>query len=194
MQATHPNSRREQRRAARRREKTNQTLIIVGVAVLLLALMGTLLFSRSAPKVSGPARTGAQVPDFALTDLDGNTVQVSDYLGHPMLINAWATWCPPCRAEMPDLHAYYLDHKDAGFVMLALNAGESQTPVDQFIAEMGFTFPVLLDPGKMTLNQLGINSFPTSIIVDRDGTVSEIHTGMLTTAMLESKVTPLLAP
>lgn len=78
--------------------------------------------------------------------------------------------------------------------MLAVNAGETSSPVKEFINQMGFTFPVLLDPGKAVLNQLGINSFPTSILVHRDGTVAEIHTGMLTTAMLEMKGAKLLAP
>jgi peroxiredoxin len=191
---THSNPLREQRRAARRREKMSQNLLVIGGAILLLALMGTLLMPGKETKISGPARTGQPMPDFSLTDLDGNPVQISDFQGQPLLINAWATWCPPCRAEMPDLHAYYLNHREEGFVMLAVNAGETQSPVEEFIADMGFTFPVLLDPGKAALTQLGIHSFPTSIIVNRDGVIDQIHTGMLTAAMLDEKVTPLLAP
>lgn len=195
-QTTHTQTqqRRDQRRAARRREKISHNLLVLGGGLLLIALIVALSLPGKGTKISGPARTGQPMPNFSLTDLDGNPVQVNDFLGHPLLINAWATWCPPCRAEMPDLHAYYLQHQAEGFVMLAINAGETQSPVEEFIAQMGFTFPVLLDPGKSTLNQLGINSFPTSIIVNRDGVIDQIHTGMLTAAMLDEKVTPLLAP
>ncbi len=194
MQATHTNPRREQRRALRRREKILHTLLKIGLGLLILGGLIALAFSNPGPKVSGPARAGEPMPDFSLTDLAGDTVRLSTFSGRPILINAWATWCPPCRAEMPDLHTYYLNHQAEGFVILAINAGETSSPVESFIAEMGFTFPVLLDPGQAVLNQLGVHSFPTSILVDRTGAVHEIHVGMLTAAMLEEKITPLLTP
>jgi cytochrome c biogenesis protein CcmG/thiol:disulfide interchange protein DsbE len=109
------------------------------------------------------------------------------------LINGWATWCPPCRAEMPALQAFYDAHRDQGFVILAINAGESQGTVSAFISQMDFTFPVLLDPGERVLSSLGTTGLPTSFVVGQDGVVSYIHAGGLTMDVLETRVTPLLA-
>ncbi|OIO93637.1 MAG: hypothetical protein AUK03_07975, partial [Anaerolineae bacterium CG2_30_64_16] len=139
------------------------------------------------------ARVGAALRNFTLTDLSGKQVQLSDYAGRPVLINAWATWCPPCRAEMPALHDFYQDHQAEGFTLLAVNAGEAPAQVQGFIQQAGFTFPVLLDPNITLLTDLGIRSFPTSILVGRDGKVKTIHVGMLTADQLQTEIAPLLA-
>ena len=193
MQTTSAHARRERRRATRRREKISKNILLLGGGLLILGVILALTLPGN-PQVNGPARIGQAIPDFSLIDLDGNPVRVSDYTGRPLLINAWATWCPPCRAEMPDLHAFYQAHQEEGFAILAVNAGETQTPVQDFISQMGFTFPVLLDPGQNVLSQLGINSYPTSILVNQNGIVEDIHIGMLTAEMLESKISPLLVP
>ncbi len=73
-------------------------------------------------------------------------MRLSDYAGKVVLLNAWATWCPPCKAEMPDLNAYYHAHQDEGFVILAINAGDSASVAAAFADQIGLSFPVLLDP------------------------------------------------
>jgi len=185
--------------AARRdkpQAKTRNTLFLaIALLAALVILAGVLMLvkGRSAAAPAGPARVGAPIADFTLTDLFGTQVRLSDFAGRPVLINAWATWCPPCMAEMPALHDFYQRHQAEGFVLLAVNGGEEPSLVRSFIQEAGFTFPVLLDSGAARLSELGIRNFPTSILVGRDGTVRKIHTGMLTAGQLEIEIAPLLA-
>lgn len=164
--------------------------LIVAALVFLGGMLSSMDHTAAAPK--GPAHVEVSLGDFRLTDLDGKPVQLSDYSGQPVLINAWATWCPPCRAEMPALEEFYRAHRSDGFVLLAINAGESVEQVRSFIDAMGFTFPVLLDTRGEVLYSLGIRSFPTSVLVGRDGKVKKIHVGTLTKAQLQREIAPLL--
>ena len=93
---------------------------------------------------------------------------------------------------MPLLNRYYQSHTKDDFVLLAVNAGDSQNEAASFANQNGLAFPVLLDPGTQLLNQLGINSFPTSILIGRDGNVKTIHIGMFTPDSIEAELTPLL--
>ena len=183
-----PFSHRQKIRAAQRRRNLYQLFAVVGVGLLLAALA----LSLPRPVSIAPARVGAPASNFALTDLSGETVQLTDYAGQVVLVNGWATWCPPCRAEMPALHEFYLAHQAEGFALLAVNAGEDRATVADFIAQTGFTFPVLLDPGENISNGLGVNGLPTSILIGRDGKVAYIHVGYFTPEVLAEKVTPLL--
>lgn len=185
---------RRQQRANRRKQAQTRSLILVIGGVLILAAVMILTTRQPADTSPGlyPPRIGQPMPDLALKDLTGNLVRLSDFAGQPVLINAWATWCPPCRAEMPLLNEYYLRHKADGFVILAVNAGETQPLVSQFISQAGFSFPVLLDGDSAALSKLGIFSFPTSILVGRDGNVKKIHVGLITPEIIQSEIAPLL--
>jgi peroxiredoxin len=183
---------RKQQQAAARRKAQVQSIAIIGGLIVIIGAVLALSFSV-APNISvGPARIGQPIADFTLTDINGVAHKMSDYKGRPVLINAWATWCPPCRAEMPDLHAFYLQHRAEGFELLAINSGESQPEVASFIEQMGFTFPALVDPSKAVLNGLGIDGLPTSILVGRDGTVKYIHIGGLSPEMITTQLAPLI--
>lgn len=185
---------RRQQRANRRKQAQTRSLIMIAGGLLILAAM-ILYFSRQpADTTAGlyPPRVGQPMPDLTLSDLSGKLVRLSDFAGQPVLINAWATWCPPCRAEMPLLNAYYLQHKADGFVILAVNAGETQSQVSQFISQAGFSFPVLLDADSAALSRLGVFSFPTSILVGRDGMVKKIHVGLITSETMQTEIAPLL--
>lgn len=185
-------SRREQRKAARARAARQSALGLSAAGLIVLALVGWALAAPRPATVSGRAVNGRPMPAFTLTSLTGQPVSLSDYAGQVVLVNAWATWCPPCRAEMPDLHTFYQAHRAEGFALLAVNAGEDQAAVSPFIAEMGFTFPVLLDPGLGVLNGLGIDAFPTSIVIGRDGVVKTIHIGYYAPEAVAADVLPLL--
>lgn len=179
-------------RTAPRKPPTGaRALLVLGIGLVTLALAWLVLASPRTQPLA-PAHIGGKVGDFALVDLAGQPVRLSDFAGRPVLINAWATWCPPCRGEMPALESYYTAHEADGLVLLAVNAGESRATVNAFIAQTGFTFPVLLDPGQRVLSGLGIQAFPTSILIGRDGRVMYMQAGALTPEMLESRLTPLL--
>jgi peroxiredoxin len=180
-------------RIARRHRQQKIRNIFIGIGAFLLLFAAALLFSQKTPvQALAPARIGQPLSDFSLTDLQGQTVQLDDFAGKVVLVNAWATWCPPCKAEMPDLNAYYQAHQAEGFVLLAVNAGDSLSQASAFAEQAGLAFPVLLDEDLRVLNGLGIHSFPTSIIVGRDGVVKGIHQGMFSPESLEAKITPLL--
>ncbi len=184
---------RKQRRAAERRK--SQLVSILAVAGIVLVIAGLLfLLSRSDPNPGlRPPIIGQPMGSLTLKDLNGENVHLSDYAGKPVLINAWATWCPPCRAEMPDLEKFYEAHQAEGFTLLAVNAGEDSATVSRFIAQEGFSFPVLLDPNTAALNHMGISSFPTSILIGADGKVKLIHAGMFTPESIQSELVPALA-
>ncbi len=185
-------TRRERAAAQRKNGKVRSILLAVG-GTLLLVVIVLLSLQKTAAQNVVPARVGVGLGDFTLTDIHGKTVHLSDFTGSPVLINAWATWCPPCKAEMPLLNQYYQAHAAQGFVLLAVNAGDTQAEAAAFAEQNGLAFPVLLDPGTELLSLLGIRSFPTSVLVGRDGKVKTIHIGMFTRENIESEITPLLA-
>ncbi len=186
-------STRKQKRAAQRMKNRLLTIVLVGGSIF--AVVAFFFISvRSDPNI-GVRRpvVGQPMSNLVLKDLNGKTVHLSDYAGKPVLMNAWATWCPPCKAELPELQSFYEQHKSEGFVMLAVNAGEDKGSVSLFISQQGYTFPVVLDPNTTVLNRMGISSFPTSILVGKDGNVKGIHVGMFTTDTIQSELVPLLS-
>jgi peroxiredoxin len=109
-----------------------------------------------------------QSADFTLTDLQGKPWHLRDLQGKVVLVNFWATWCPPCRKEMPDLQALYDKYKDQGFVVLAIS-DEETAKVGPFIAERKITYPVLLDPGRKVNDAFVVEGIPKSFVYDRSG-------------------------
>ena len=184
---------RQQQRAAQKRKIRLQNIALIVGGVILIGVVLVFAFAATPNAAVGPAQIGKPISNFSLTDLNGATHAIADYKGRPVLINAWATWCPPCKAEMPALHEFYLKHKAEGFELLAINSGESRSAVQDFIAQKGFTFPVLLDTNKDVLDGLGVSGLPTSILVGRDGTVKTIHVGGLTPTAIEQELMPLLS-
>jgi peroxiredoxin len=183
-----------QERIARRQRQQKIRNIGIGIGAFLLIIAIAFLFTSKAPaQAVGPAKIGQPLSNFRLTDINGQSVQLTNYAGKVVLVNAWATWCPPCKAEMPDLNAYYQTHQEEGFVLLAVNAGDTLSQASAFANQAGLAFPVLLDDDLYVLNGLGIHSFPTSIIIGRDGVVKGIHQGMFSPESLEAEITPLLS-
>ncbi len=177
-------------------------LVLAGVLLMLVAISGLVLRNReqandnvripTSALYNGPARVGARMRDFALLDITGKQVKLSEYAGRPVLINAWATWCPPCQAEMPDLNAFYQKNRAGGFVVLAVNAGESSDVAAGFAKQLGLTFPILLDTNEALMDALSIQDYPTSILVGRDGNIKAVHVGMFTAESLEQEISPLI--
>ena len=145
-----------------------------------------------ADRFTTPVTQIETAPEFSLQTLDGRTVKLSDYQGQVVLLNTWATWCPPCRAEMPDLEAYYREHQADGFVVLAVNSQESADTVSAFLEDHDFTYPVLLDSDGVVMERYGIRGLPTSFFIDRDGNVHGVWNGQLSPARLRELVDPIL--
>jgi len=181
------------KKPVKNKKKQNRNVqIIVGIVVVLMVSVLLLSLQNSQQAGVQKAIQGKSVGDFALTDLEGETIHLSDYQGKYVLLNAWATWCPPCRAEMPDLNAFHQAHQDKGFEILAINAGETRDIAAQFAVSLGLGFKVVLDSDGTVLNGLGITGFPTSILIDPEGKVAMIHIGMIFPEDLNNKVLPFL--
>ncbi len=134
------------------------------------------------------AQTPAQSYEFSTTDIAGDKVSLSDYRGQVVMVNFWATWCPPCRAEMPIIESAFEQYRGQGFVVLAVNNAERLNQVDSFATEFKLTFPVLLDYSADISYQFGIKGYPTSLFFDSKGNKYATHQGMLTEAQLNSYI------
>jgi peroxiredoxin len=110
-----------------------------------------------------------QQANFTLTDLQGKSWTLKDLKGKVVMVNFWATWCPPCQKEMPDLEALYNQYKDQGFVILALSQDDETQKVAPFIAERKITYPIFLDPGQKIGKLFEVDGIPKSFVYDRDG-------------------------
>ncbi|HLQ96948.1 MAG TPA: TlpA disulfide reductase family protein [Pseudogracilibacillus sp.] len=123
---------------------------------------------------------GDEAPDFELETLDGESVSLSDFRGEKVMVNFWATWCPPCRAEMPDMQDFHEDYDDA--VILSVNLRETENSdrnVEEFLDEYGITFDVLSDEDSSVGNTYGAQALPTSYLINTDGTIDNKAVGPL---------------
>lgn len=157
-------------------------------------LFATLPSSRATGGDSEPV-PGFPAPDFALMQLGGGEVRLSDYRGRPVLINFWASWCPPCRIEMPELVKSYESHRDEGFVIFGVNLTHLDTlpDVEAFVEEFHISFPVLLDERGLVAERLyRLRGLPMSVFVNRAGVVVRIHYGALSQGQLEEYVREIL--
>lgn len=166
--------------------------VLIHVAVLVtLAACGPEITSQphTANSAATPEATALQ-----MTTVAGQTVNLADYENQIVLVNFWATWCTPCRTEMPVLDAYYQAHRADGFMLLAVNAGEPSGRVAEFIATQEFAFPIVLDEeGHIAAHFGGIRAMPTSFLLDEQGKVQQQFFGAIEHETLEAVVTPLLA-
>lgn len=118
-------------------------------------------------------------PDFTLKDLNGNDVSLKDYRGKKVYLNFWATWCPPCKAEMPEIEKLYQETKDSDLVILAIDIGENSKTVSEFISENKYNFNVLLDEKNEIASLYGISSIPVSIFIDQEGYIVNAQIGAM---------------
>ena len=145
--------------------------------------------SAGAPAPETAAPSVSSLPDFEVLDKDGNTVKLSDFYGKPILLNFWATWCPPCKAEMPDLQEAYETYGDeVCFVMVNLTDGSRDTVevVKTFVADNGYTFPVYFDTQSSAAMAYGIYSIPTTFLIGADGELLKSKSGMMTANEVET--------
>jgi peroxiredoxin len=140
------------------------------------------LFSgRNLP--DAPAK-GKAAPDFELKGLSGQAYRLSEQSGKVVVINFWATWCGPCRLEMPSIQARYLRYPDE-LQVLAVNFDEPVEAVQAFVDELDLTFPVLLDPGAEVQDLYRVRGYPTTYIIDPEGMVQVVHIGFMSELQLD---------
>ncbi|MER3468893.1 MAG: TlpA family protein disulfide reductase [Thermoflexus sp.] len=171
-----------------------------GVVIGLTALIGGAWLWRSrvtapAPIVAEAPRPGYRALAFTLPALDGGTVSLTQFRGRAVILNFWATWCPPCRAEMPALQRVYARYADRGLVVLGLNATASDDPaaVRAFQQRYGLTFPILLDESGTVNRTYGVAALPTTFFIGPDGQIREIVVGgPIREAALEARIRTLL--
>jgi len=186
---------------AKPRRNNALPLIFAGAGLILFAFAGIFWTKQSQEFTASSAGEAVSVvpvpveflaPELVLTDLSGATVSLADFRGQIVLINNWATWCPPCRAEMPELESYFQAHKDQDFTLIGISAGDTQAQVESFVREYALSFPMWIDEQSAALSAFRNNSLPSSYVIDKSGTVRLAWSGVISLAMLEEHVTPLL--
>ena len=168
-------------------------LVLIGLASFL-ALQGTknTEASQSVSRSVTPVEVNYPAPELSLQNVNGKSESLIDYRDKVVLVNNWATWCPPCKAEIPTLEGYYKTHTTDGFVIIGVEAGESQNDVLKFVQEHDMTYPVWFDLKNAAMNAFHNESLPSSYVIDRNGTVRLAWVGEISNEMLEKYVTPLL--
>ncbi|SCZ58388.1 peroxiredoxin family protein [Thiohalomonas denitrificans] len=142
----------------------------LAIVVLILALP---LLAAAAPQSQGltSVEERPSAPDFSLEDMDGNLYRLSDFRGQPVIINFWATWCPPCREEMPSMQRAWEGLREKGVAMLAINVGESVDTVFQFTANYPVEFPLLFDLDSAVTEKWPVRGLPSTFVVDPEGRI-----------------------
>ena len=173
--------------------------IIIMVSMLVFVVAGAVagysLLKNNVDNTTVQADTSSQqtakFTDFNFFDIDNNEVKLSSFSGKAIVLNFWATWCPPCAGELPEFQSAYNDYKDdVQFIMLNLTDGEKETEesVKDFIAENGYTFPVYMDKKAEGAKTYGIYTIPQTIFIDNQGNIIYTHTGAITLEQLESYI------
>lgn len=182
--------------------KPPKWVVYVLVAALVVGIVGFVTeqeFDISTDQEEGLApasevgiKVGMIAPDFTLNDLQGNEVKLSDLRGQTVMINFWATWCPPCRDEMPMLEAVYRERADKGLVVLAVSMDDDPDAVARFVKDYGLTFPVVIDTNKRVSFRYRVRPIPTTFLLDRDGAIRDIQVGAMDRKALLKKLSKVM--
>lgn len=167
---------------------------IISAAVLLILLGVAFYFNMNkAESVDVKPLAGYKAPEFTIQDMEGNTLHLADLKGKPVFINFWASWCPPCRAEMPHIQAAYEKYGDKiQFIMINTIEQDTMEDLKAYLAEAKLTFPIYLDE-KSLVNQLyQVPGWPTSLFINKKGIIVDRLTRPMTAEMTESLMQSIL--
>lgn len=171
-------------------------LLLLGLGAVLIAASVYFLSQNSVPQSdlsTIPVKVKFPAPELTLMDTGGISRSLTDYRGQVVLVNLWATWCPPCKEEMPALQAFYDRYRDQGFVVIAINDGDPTADVLKFTKDYQLTFPVWLDPTYIaTEKAFKTLNLPSSFVIDRTGIIQLQWVGGVRLKTLEQYVSPLI--
>ena len=181
-----------------RKRRPQNPLVPIGIGIFLIVIAILFLAAPQSEENTEsqssvvPVSVNYAAPELSLENINGETKTLTDYRNSVVLVNNWATWCPPCKAEMPTLSAYYNEHNAEGLMIIAIEAGDPIDDVSQFAQSRNLKFQIWLDPNGAALKAFGNGSLPNSYVIDRSGIVRYAWTGEINKAMLEKYITPLL--
>jgi len=171
-------------------------LLLLGLGLILIAASAYFILQDILSRTdfsTVPVRVSLPAPDLTLLDTQGVSSSLVEYRGQVVLVNLWATWCPPCKEEMPALQSFYDKHRDQDFVVIAINDGDPTKDVLQFVKDYRLTFPVWLDPAYIATEQaFKTMNLPSSFVIDRNGTIRLQWVGGISRKMLDQYVSPLI--
>lgn len=133
-------------------------------------------------------RVGNRAPDFALKSLDGRTIRLSELRGKPVMVNFWASWCPPCKNEMPVFEKAYQRYRSQGMEFLGVDVEEDAETVRKFVQENGYSWLFLLDSDGKVSRSYQVSGIPTTFFIDREGIIRDLQIGELSAPALESRL------
>lgn len=172
--------------------KTLPTLLICsGLGLLIIAGVGLLTLRETTPQALAASEKNQSAPGWSLTALDGKTVSLSDFKGRVVLMNFWATWCPPCREEMPQLIALQKDLGKAGLTVVGISMDQEKEAASAYVTEAGIEFPIVMGTESVARVH-GVSILPTSFLIDREGRIARTILGPRTYTQFADLIKPLL--
>ena len=163
-------------------------VVLVGILVVQGCKSSSQPITSNGQEATAVVNAGESAPDFTLVDLEGNQVSLSDFRGKTVFVNFWATWCPPCRAEMPEIEAIYQEYKDKEVVVIGIDIMEPEDVVRQYVEQGGYSWTFVLDTsGEVTANY-EVAAIPTSFFIDREGIIQAVNIGAMTKRAMENKL------
>lgn len=161
-------------------------ILVAGAAWIILSAD-----ANASNSITPAPQSGFIAPDFTLKTASGESYTLSDLQGQAVLVNIWATWCPPCRAEMPAIQVMYDEYKEQGLVVLAVNSTVQDNPLEiaPFVQQYNLTFPILLDETGDVSRAYQVRSLPSSYFINRQGIITEVVIGgPMSEALLRTRI------
>ncbi len=166
---------------------------VLAVSLLLAGCASQVSKGEPASRPGGDAASRKAAPDFELKDMNGKTIRLSDYRGQVVLLNFWATWCGPCKIEIPWFVEFQRNYKDRGFTVIGVSVDEDGwEAVRPFLASRQVNYPVVVSTVEVEQKYGGVEALPVSFLIDRDGRIADTHVGLVTKKTYEDEIRRLL--